>query len=86
MNIKTEIAEKARGIDQGIKVIVFLIDDEDARDMQRLFDALHDSIKNGYWIIIDNAHLIENWNSEVLQLLYVSLNFEKLKIMRLFSF
>jgi hypothetical protein len=40
-------------------------------EIKRIYNAIKDSIKNGNWIIIDNAHLIDEWPQEILQLIYV---------------
>ncbi len=71
VDIKKEITEKARKISPAIKVIVFALDDDETRNMQRFYNALSDSIKNGNWIIVDNIHLVKTWTSDILQLLYV---------------
>ncbi len=60
-------------LNQNIKVIAFALDDNDPKGMERLFNSVEESMKNGNWIIIDNAHLVKSWSSDMLKLFYVSL-------------
>jgi hypothetical protein len=49
------------------------LDDNEPKGMERLFASVEESMKNGNWIIIDNAHLVKSWSSDMLKLFYVSL-------------
>ena len=68
-----KITEKARRINQNIKVIAFTLSDDEPKTMQKFRHALEDSVKNGNWIIVDNVHLVKSWPPEILYLFYVSL-------------
>ena len=72
VDIKKVITEKARKVNQNIKVIAFALDNDEPIGMEKLFNSVEESMKNGNWIVIDNAHLVNSWSSDMLKLFYVS--------------
>lgn len=69
----TEISKLAKEMQDDIKVIVLSIDNDKTRT-KRLAHALNESIRNGSWIIVENAHLLTEWPKDVLKLLFVKLD------------
>ena len=71
VNVTDEITKQAKLVDPDIKVIILPIDPENSR-LKRVDVALQEAIRSGYWILIENAHLITEWPIELLKILYVS--------------
>jgi hypothetical protein len=70
LNATIEISKLAKEIKNDVKVIVLSMDNQESK-LKRLGVALKDSIKNGNWIIVENAHLLNDWPKDALKLLYV---------------
>lgn len=73
MNIVHEINRLARRVNSKAKVMNFTLLEADKDGLNAFLDELKESIRVGNWIIVENCHLVNNWPSEILQLLFVSL-------------
>lgn len=71
----------AKQTNEDIKVIVVSLENNDSK-LKRLGVALRDSIKNGYWIVVENVHILDTWPKDVLKLLYVFNIFSLIKFCR----
>lgn len=70
VNPTLEISRLAKKIKEDTKVIVISLENQDIK-LRRLGIALKDSIKNGNWIIVENAGLLSDWPRDILKILYV---------------
>lgn len=53
------------------KVIVISLENQEIK-LKRLGIALKECIKNGNWIIVENAGFLKEWSRDVLAFLYVN--------------
>lgn len=49
--------------------------------MKTFNDELKESIRMGDWVIVQNAHLLKEWSRDTLNLLFVSFDKFKIKIL-----
>ncbi len=52
-------------------MIVLSLENQDIK-IKRFGIALKDAIKNGFWIVVENVHLLKEWPNDLLKLLYVN--------------
>jgi hypothetical protein len=64
-----EIGKLAKQVSEDIRVVVLSLDDDDTK-IKRLGYAIKESIRNGSWVLVENMHLLNEWPSDVLRLLY----------------
>ncbi|CAF0940788.1 unnamed protein product, partial [Brachionus calyciflorus] len=69
VSVSIEIGKLAKEINEDIRVVILSLGDDDNK-IKRLGYAIKESIKNGSWVIVENVHLLKNWTSDVLKLLY----------------
>lgn len=70
MNPTLEISKLAKNIKDDVKVIVMSLENQEVK-LRRLGIALKESIKNGNWIVVENAGLLNEWPRDILKILYV---------------
>jgi len=72
VNVTNEIIKFGieKSIDQ-TKIIIITIDNDKLK-LKRLNVALNEAIRLGHWIVIENAHLLNEWPDDILRIIYVS--------------
>ena len=71
INVTHELIKHAKTIhDTKIIMITF---DNGVSKLKRLHSALKEAIQKGYWIVIENAHALNEWPKEILNIIYVDL-------------
>lgn len=80
MNPKIEITNLAKQTNPNIKVKLLSVSN-DKNKMKTFNDELKESIRMGDWVIVQNAHLLKEWSRDTLNLLFVSFDKFKIKIL-----
>ncbi len=71
VNVTMEIIRYAEKSSIQTKVIVSTLDNQSSK-LKRLSMALNEAIQLGHWIVIENAHLLNEWPDEILRIIYVN--------------
>ena len=71
VNTTNEIIQYAEKSAIKTKIIITTLYNEKSK-LKRLSLALNEAIQLGHWIIIENAHLLNEWPDEILRIIYVS--------------
>ena len=73
MNVTHELIKYAEKSAE-TKIVITTLDSEKSK-LKRVSMALNEAIRLGHWIVIENAHLLNEWPDDILRVIYVGFHF-----------
>ena len=70
-NIRIEIATYAKQINSNFKVKQLSLSN-DKEQLNKFNEELQSAITIGDWVVIENAHVLNDWSKETLNILFVN--------------